>query len=72
MATKKNPGSALIPWEKQFAADAKKAVEQESTIGGGGQSVKFGAGGTITVAGATLPGNILECVILGACYEYGW
>jgi hypothetical protein len=72
MATKKSPGSALIPWEKQFAADAKKAVEQESTSGGGGQSVKFGAGGTITVAGATLPGNRLECVILGACFENGW
>ena len=69
---KKATSTALVPWEKQFAADAKKAVEQESTIGGGGQSVKFGAGGTITVAGATLPGNTLECVILGACFEYGW
>ena len=72
MATKKTPSTALVPWEKQFAAAAKAAVEQESTIGGGGQSVKFGAGGTITVAGAQVPGNKLACVVLGACFAYGW
>jgi hypothetical protein len=69
MAVKKN---ALVKWDQEFAAHAKAAVEQEASIGGGGQSVKFGAGGTITVAGSQLPGNRLACVILGSCFENAW
>jgi hypothetical protein len=61
-----------VPWEQKFAGLAKEAVEQEKGIGGSGQSVKFGAGGTITVAGGIVPGNKLEVIVLASCFENAW
>ncbi len=73
MAPKKQAAksTAIVPWDKKFAPYAKAAVEQEKSIGGGGLGVKFGPG-TITVAGGTLPGGRLECVVLGSCFENAW
>jgi hypothetical protein len=70
MATKKT--AAIVPWSERFAPYAKAAVDNQKGIGSTGQTIKFGAGGAITVAGGTLPGNKLECIILGDCFENGW
>ena len=72
MAKATTKPTAIVPWEKKFAGLAKEAVEQEKGIGGGGQSVKFGAGGTITVAGGVVPGNRLEVIVLASCFENAW
>jgi hypothetical protein len=61
--------TAMVPWAQRFAGFAKAAVEQVKGIGGVGQSVKFGAGGTITVAGGTVPDNRLPVIILASCFE---
>ena len=63
--------TAIVPWDKKFAAFAQKAKEQEKSIGGGGTSVKFGPG-TITIAGGALPGGKLNCIILGAAFLNTW
>jgi hypothetical protein len=64
--------TAMVPWAQRFAGFAKAAVEQVKGIGGVGQSIKFGAGGTITVAGGTVPGNRLNVIILASCFENAW
>ena len=63
--------TAIVKWDEEFASAAKDAVEKEKSIGAGGLGIKFGAG-TITVAGGTLPGGKMECVILGTCFEHAW
>ena len=72
MAKATTKPSAIVPWEKKFSALAKEAVEQEKGIGGSGQSVKFGAGGVITVAGGVVPGNKLEVIVVANCFENAW
>ena len=72
MAIQKKKSTAIVTWDKRFASFAKQAVEQVKGIGGVGQSVKFGAGGTITVAGGVVPGNRLNVIILVSCFENAW
>ena len=65
------PKASLVKWDEKFAAYARKAQESVKNIGGGGRSVSFRAG-VIEVAGATVPGNKLECIIIGAVAFNGW
>ncbi len=63
--------TAIVAWDKKFAAYAKEAQETVKGIGGGGTSVRFRPG-AIEVSGATVPNNKLECVIVGSCAFNAW
>lgn len=70
-AVKKSAGTAIVKWDEKFSKYAKEAKEQLKNIGAGGVSVKFGRG-TIEVAGASMLGGKLECVIVGSCALNAW
>jgi hypothetical protein len=62
----KTTTTTIVPWSERFAKHAQAAKEQEKGVGGFGQRVKFGPG-VMTVAGGSLPGGKLECVVIGSC-----
>lgn len=63
--------TAIVQWSEKFAKYARAEKQQVANIGGGGPTVKFGPG-SIVVAGASMPGGKLECVIIGYCAFNGW
>lgn len=65
MATKK-PGKALVKWDEEFKGYAKDATKGMELPSSKFLSIK---GGRLKFDGADVPGNELECVIVGWVYE---
>lgn len=67
----KSKGTSMQKWDAKFAQYAKDAQESVKNIGGGGTSIRFRPG-SIEVAGATVPDNRLNCIIIGSVAFNGW
>lgn len=66
-ATTKKPGTEIVDWEAQMAAEAKLATEAEKLTGGG----KFFTmrAGILSFNDTPLPGNQMAVIVLDSIYE---
>lgn len=68
MATKKTPGTAVVDWEKEMAAQADIAAAAQRASGGGGQFFSMLAG-QLSFGGVALPGNQMATIIIADTME---
>lgn len=68
MATKKTPGTAVMPWEQEMkqAVVAQKAAEKPSAAGIKKISIK---GGIMVIDDEEVEGNELDVIVIGAVHE---
>jgi hypothetical protein len=64
----KAPGTSVVSWDEQFAAEAEVAAAMEKNAGGGGQWFSI-RGGILTFNGAPLPGNEMVAVVVDSILE---
>jgi len=64
-------GTAIVRWDEKFAAAAKASKDKYKNVGGGAQSVKFGAAG-ITYAGTVVPGGRVNVIVVGDCFLHAY
>ena len=68
MAKKPIPGTAVVDWEAEMAAQAKIAADAQRATGGGGKFFSMKAG-QLSFDGVAMPGNMMAVIILADTIE---
>lgn len=67
-ASTKAPGTAVVDWEKEMAAQAQLAADAQRAVGGGGKFFSM-QGGILQFDGQPMPGNRAAVIIIGYTLE---
>lgn len=67
----KEPGTQIVDWEKQMAAEAELAASAQRSSGGGGKFFSMKAG-VLSYDDNPLPGNQMAVIVLADTMENSW
>lgn len=67
-ASTKAPGTAVVDWEKEMAAQAQLAADAQRASGGGGKFFSM-KGGILSFDGNPMPGNRAAVIVIAATLE---
>lgn len=70
-APNEEPGTEIVDWEAQMAAEAELAASAQRATGGGGKFFNIKAG-QLSFDGTPMPGNQMAVVILADILENSW